>query len=195
MPQAHGPKLRAIHKALADPLRIQLLEALWARPRSASELATLVHKPADRLYHHLNQLEEGGLIEISEYRKLPGGKVERVYAPSAVEPPGDDASPGEVARFLNAALEATRADVNAASLAQEAGEHRRISLGRTVLRLNESHLDELQARIEDLLLAARGRPDEDGVWTTVLWTTVDREDRNAGRPTDPGRPKRASGAP
>ena len=77
----------------------------------------------DRLYHHLAQLEEGKLIEIAEYRPLAGGKVERVYAPTAVEPLVGDASPADVARMLNAALETIRADINAASLA-EAGEER-----------------------------------------------------------------------
>lgn len=172
------PRLRSTHRALADPLRIHLLELLWERSCSAKELAAAVGMPADRLYHHLAQLEEGGLIEIAEYRRLPGGKVERLYAPTAVEPPGDDASPSEIAHFLNAVLEATRADVNAASFAKEAGEDRRIGLGRTVLRLNETHLDDLRGRIEELLIAARDNPDHDGVWTTVLWTMIDRQDRN-----------------
>ena len=54
--------------------------------------------PPDRLYHHLARLEEVGLITIAEYRPLPGGKVERVYAAAEVEPPGDEASPEDTAR-------------------------------------------------------------------------------------------------
>jgi DNA-binding transcriptional ArsR family regulator len=170
-----------VHRALADALRIRLFELLVGRPQSAKELADQVGMRPDRLYHHLGQLEEGKLIEVAEYRRLPGGKVERVYAPATVEPAGDDASPADIALLLNAALETTRADVNAAALAQEAGEDRRISLSRTVLRLSDQHLDELRAAIEDLLAAARDRPDDDGVWTTVLWTAIDRQDRRAAR--------------
>ncbi|WP_405946854.1 winged helix-turn-helix domain-containing protein [Streptomyces prunicolor] len=59
------PRWRGVHKALADPLRIRLLEALWEMPRSARELADHVDLPADRLYYHLNQLERAGLIEIA----------------------------------------------------------------------------------------------------------------------------------
>jgi DNA-binding transcriptional ArsR family regulator len=184
------PRLQSIHRALADPLRIHLLELLWERTRSAKELAAAVGMPADRLYHHLARLEEGGLVEIADYRKLPGGKVERLYAPTAVEPPGDGASPTEIAHFLNAVLEATRADVNAASFAKEAGEDRRIGLGRTVLRLNEAHLDDLRGRIEELLVAARDNPDHDGVWTTVLWTMIDRQDRNPSSHASPKQPRR-----
>ena len=172
-----SPRLRAVHRALADPLRIRLFELLVAQARSAKELAGLVGLRPDRLYHHLSQLEEGGLIEVAEYRRLPGGKVERVYAPTTAEPPGDE-SPAEVARLLSAILETTRADVNAAALAQEAGERRHIAAGRTTTRLNERHFTELKNRIEELLETAHDHPDEDGVWTTVQWAAVDRENRS-----------------
>jgi DNA-binding transcriptional ArsR family regulator len=184
------PRLQAVHRALADPLRIRLFELLVRRPQSAKELARQVGLRPDRLYHHLAQLEEGKLIEIAGYRPLAGGKVERVYAPAAVEPLVDDASPADVARLLGAALETTRADVNAASLAKEAGEERSISLSRTGVRLNARHLAELRAAIEELLRQARERPDDDGVWTTVLWTAIDREDR---RPAAGGRSGEESG--
>ena len=41
------------------------------RPRSARELADCAGLPADRLYYHLGQLEQAGLIEVAEYRRLP----------------------------------------------------------------------------------------------------------------------------
>ncbi len=83
--------------------------------------------------------------------------------------------------MLGAALETTRADINAAAQAQEAGEERLISLSRTGVRLNARHLAELRTAIEELIETARKHPDDDGVWTTVLWTAVDREDRAAGQ--------------
>ena len=172
-----SPRLRAVHRALADPLRIRLYELLVGRPQSAKELAARVGMRPDRLYHHLAQLEEGKLIEVSDYRRLPGGKVERVYAPATMEPSDGIPTPADVALLLSAALETTRADVNAATLAQEAGEDRRVGLGRTVVRLNERHLEELRSTLEALLAAAEQHPDDDGVWTTVVWTTVDRQDR------------------
>jgi hypothetical protein len=49
---------------------------------------------------------------------------------------------------------------------------------RTGLRLNAGHLAELRSAVEGLIERARERPDDDGVWTTVLWTAVDREDRS-----------------
>jgi hypothetical protein len=47
------------------------------------------------------------------------------------------------------------------------------------LRRRSTH--ELRTAIEELIESAREHPDDDGVWTTVLWTAVDREDRAAGQ--------------
>jgi DNA-binding transcriptional ArsR family regulator len=177
MTDSPSPRLRAVHRALADPLRIRLFELLVGRPQTAKELAARVGMRPDRLYHHLGQLEEGKLIEVAEYRRLPGGKVERVYAPAGVEPSDGVPSPADVALLLTAALETTRADVNAAAQAQEEGEERSVGLGRAVVRLNQAHLDELKTSLEELFAAADEHPDDDGVWASLLWVAVDRQDR------------------
>lgn len=158
-------------------MRIRLLECLWGRPQSAKELAAWAGLPPDRIYYHLAQLEEAGLIEIAEYRRLPGGKVERVYRPTLVEPPGDEATPLELAEFLGAALEATRADITAASEAKEAGERREISLTRTTLRLSESELVTLREHLLEHLRQAQEKPGVEGIWTRVVVTLVDLQDR------------------
>jgi DNA-binding transcriptional ArsR family regulator len=166
-----------MHRALADPLRIQLLECLWAQPQTAKELAAMAGLPPDRLYYHLAQLEQARLIEVAEYRRLPGGKVERVYQPTSVEPPGDSATPREYAEFLGAMLEATRADVSAASVAREAGQRREIMLIRAAVRLSEAELVALRDRLGELVHRAREKPDDDGTWTRVVVALVDLQDR------------------
>lgn len=174
-----SPRLRAVHRALADPLRIRLYELLVGRPQSAKELAERVGVRPDRLYHHLGQLEEGKLIEVVDYRRLLGGKVERVYAAVSVEQAEGESSPADVALLLGAALETTKSDVKAATQAQEAGEDRRVGLGRTVVRLNEQHLEQLKETLGQLFGAAEQHPDDDGVWTALVWVAVDRQDRRA----------------
>jgi DNA-binding transcriptional ArsR family regulator len=177
MAKHQHPGLRSVHRALADPLRIRLLECLWGRPQSAKELAEWAGLPPDRLYYHLAQLEQAGLIEVAEYRRLQGGKVERVYRPASVEPPGDEATPLESAAFLGAMLEATRADITAASMAKEGGERREISLTRATVRLSEAGLLTLRERLLDLVGQEQDKPDDEGVWTRVVVTLVDVEDR------------------
>jgi DNA-binding transcriptional ArsR family regulator len=165
-----------VHKALADPLRIRLLEWLFEAPRSARQLADCAGLPADRLYYHLGQLERAGLIEVAEYRPLARGKVERVYAPAETEPPGDDADPEELAAFLRSMLEATAMDITAASRAKLAGRRREIDLHRGTLRLTDEALAELRGHIEQLS-ARFADPGADGTWTRVVLTLVDLQDR------------------
>jgi DNA-binding transcriptional ArsR family regulator len=175
-----------LHKALADPLRIRLLEWLFEAPRSARELAGCAGLPADRLYYHLGQLQQAGLIEVAEYRPLARGKVERVYAPAQTEPPGDDANPEELAAFLGSMLEATSMDITAACRAKRAGARREVDLRRGTLRLTDEALAELRGHIEQLS-ARFADPGADGTWTRVVLTLVDLQDRPDADPP-PGSP-------
>lgn len=178
-----------VHKALADPLRIRLLEALWEMPQSARELADHVDLPPDRLYYHLNHLERAGLIEIAEYRPLARGKVERVYTPAVTEPPSDAANPEEMAEFLGSMLDATRADINAAYRSQQTGGRREVDLHRGALRLTDEALAELRGHIERLATQFGDR-DAPGTWTRVVVAVVDLQDRpspDAAPPRQRGR--------
>jgi hypothetical protein len=147
--------------------------------------------PAERLYYHLGQMEQAQLVHIAEYRPLPGGKVERVYAATSVEPPGDEATPEDLARFLDAVLQATRADITGACLAKEAGEDRRMRVHRVALRLTAAQRDELESHLIRLLDEAARDQDDDGTWTRVLVTMVDLQDRGTAGGPDP---RRARGA-
>ena len=174
--QAPRMSWHGVHKALADPLRIRLLEWLTEAPRSARQLADCAGLPADRLYYHLGQLEQAGLIEVAEYRPLARGKVERVYAPAQTEPPGDDADPEETMAFLGSMLEATAMDITAAYRARQAGRRREVDLYRGAFRLTDEALAELRSHIRQL--ADRfADPGADGTWTGVLATLVDLQDR------------------
>jgi DNA-binding transcriptional ArsR family regulator len=187
-PGTGGPRKswHGVHKALADPLRIRLLEWLAEAPRSARQLADCAELPADRLYYHLGQLEQAGLIEIAEYRPLARGKVERVYAPAQTEPPSDDADPEETVAFLGSMLEATAMDITAAYRAKQAGRRREVELHRGGLRLTDAALAELRGHVQQL--AARfGDPGDSGTWTGVLLTLVDLQDRPEPDPP-PGSP-------
>lgn len=175
-----------IHKALADPLRIQLVEWLSEQPRSARELAGCVGLPADRLYYHLGQLEQAGLIEVAEYRRLARGRAERIYAPVEAEPPGDDASPQETAAFLGSVLEATAMDITAAYQAREAGRRREVEVTRGALRLTDEALAELRGHVAQLS-ARFSEADPEGTWTRVVLVVADLQDRPAAaiRPGSP----------
>ena len=167
---------RSVHRVLADPLRIRLLEAMWFGPRSAKELGEAVGLPPDRLYYHLRQLEEAAAIEVSGYRPLPGGKVERLYQRAEVEPPDEGASPEEIATFLGAVLEVTKADITAAHRAKADGQRREVRVAVGALRLTDEGLAELLRNLDDLQ-ERFADPEAEGTWVRVLVALVDLEER------------------
>jgi hypothetical protein len=134
-------------------------------------------------------LERAKLVEVVEYRRLSRGKVERVYAPAAVEPPGDTADPEEMAAFLGSVLEATRADITTAYRAKQDGRRREVDVYRGAVRLTEHALAELRGRIAQLVRAytepASHSPTEGiagAVWTRLVVAVVDLQDRPAAPP-------------
>ena len=56
-------------RALSDPLRLRVVEALIERELSVTRLAAQVRVPASRLYHHVDLLLDSGLIEVT--RRVP----------------------------------------------------------------------------------------------------------------------------
>ncbi len=72
-------------KALGDALRLQILEVMGRRIRhgwSVKELADAIGTSQTRLYHHVNLLEQRGLLRVAE-TQVVSGIVERRYQPSA----------------------------------------------------------------------------------------------------------------
>jgi DNA-binding transcriptional ArsR family regulator len=176
MPGGRPSVWRSVHRALADPLRIRLLEALWLGPRSAKELAEAVGLPPDRLYYHLRQLEQAAVIEVGGYRPLPGGKVERLYRRAETEPPAEDSSPEEIAAFQAAVLDAAKADMTAALMAKADGQRREVSLSIGAVRLTGEGLAELHRNI-DGLRERFADTEAEGTWVRVLVALVDLEER------------------
>lgn len=177
-PSDRAAAWRGVHRALGDPLRIRLFQALWHGPRSAKELSAEVGLPPDRLYYHLRQLERAGIVEIAEYRPLPSGKVERIYRRVEAEPPGDASSPEEFTTFLASVLDVTKADITAAFMAKEAGEHREVVVAQGPLWLTAEGLAEFQ-RVFQELHARFGNPDPAGTRARALIALVDLEERPA----------------
>ena len=64
-------------KVLADPLRVQLLEA-FCQERTTKQVADLLGEKPTRLYHHVEAMERVGLIELSRTRQNRG-TLEKYY--------------------------------------------------------------------------------------------------------------------
>ncbi|MBM5799634.1 MAG: winged helix-turn-helix transcriptional regulator [Cyanobacteria bacterium K_DeepCast_35m_m2_023] len=57
-----GDQARALLKALADPIRLQVVEALGAGERCVCELTEMLGLPQSKLSFHLKELKDAGLL-------------------------------------------------------------------------------------------------------------------------------------
>jgi protein-tyrosine-phosphatase/DNA-binding transcriptional ArsR family regulator len=74
----------AVHAALAEPARLQIIDTLSAGDTSPSALAGMLAMPSNLLAHHLRVLEQAGLIT----RRRSDGDRRRIYLqliPGALE--------------------------------------------------------------------------------------------------------------
>ncbi|NWG18187.1 MAG: helix-turn-helix transcriptional regulator [Chloroflexi bacterium] len=69
-------------RVLADPLRIQIIELVTHQPRTVKQVAADLDLPPTKLYYHIKQLEERGLIRVVDTR-LVSGIVEKQYQAAA----------------------------------------------------------------------------------------------------------------
>jgi DNA-binding transcriptional ArsR family regulator len=65
-------------RAIADPLRTRILEALVREPKTTSQLAELLGETNNKLHYHVHELERFGLIKLVEKRER-GGVLEKYY--------------------------------------------------------------------------------------------------------------------
>ena len=69
-------------KAIADPLRLQLLTECADEPRTVKQLAAALDAPPTRLYYHVKMLERLGFLEVAT-RRMVSGIEERSYIATA----------------------------------------------------------------------------------------------------------------
>jgi predicted ArsR family transcriptional regulator len=135
---------------ITQPQRSALLHRL-KRPRSAAELAAELDVPVTRLYHHLNRLEQLGLITVVATRRS-GAKTERRYRNVAKsfrldEAVIDRASGDELATALTSLFDRARNDLRH-ELESDA-QPPVLTRGHSTIGLNELQLTDEQ-RVEFL---------------------------------------------
>lgn len=102
-------------KAMADPLRVQLIQLMRNRARSTRELAEEVSAPKGTVGHHLKVLESAGLIRVVRTRKVRAvtekfyGRTARLFLYQTEDPADTRTISANTLR--QAALEVERGDV------------------------------------------------------------------------------------
>lgn len=142
---------------VTHPIRSALLFRL-RRPRSAAELAAEMSVPVTRLYHHLNRLEQLGLISVVATRRS-GAKIERRYRNVAagfrLDPEVVRTAPeGELAKALGALFDVAKhellREIETGALAPHA--FRGLStIGLNELLLTDAQREEFVSRLRALI--------------------------------------------
>ena len=69
-------------RALADPLRHRIMEAIHKEPLTVAQVASLLDEKPNKLHYHMAELEKNGLVEVAETRQK-GNLLEKTYRPVA----------------------------------------------------------------------------------------------------------------
>lgn len=69
-------------KAMAVPLRVEIVKILGREPMTTTQVAKVLDEKPNRLYYHVTELEKVGILEVVETRQR-GNLVEKYYQPVA----------------------------------------------------------------------------------------------------------------
>lgn len=149
-------------KVLSDPLRLQILE-LMSKPVTVKAVAKALEMPATKLYYHVSQLEEHGLIRVVGTRVV-SGIIEKQYRISAKSYKVDrklleiEREEGQgLNEVMHSLMEGVALDIRKAVQAnlidttQDAQKHRRLVFGRTIFSLTPDQVEDFSQRLDALL--------------------------------------------
>jgi DNA-binding transcriptional ArsR family regulator len=102
-------------RAIADPLRVTILDLLLERAATVAELAAAVQRPKSTVAHHVNVLVEAGMLRVVRTRRVRAidersyGRTARTFYIGVVNRPGDDETPVHANALSVAAAESVPA--------------------------------------------------------------------------------------
>lgn len=108
-------------KVLADPLRLRIIQTMGENPTTVKQISKALDIPPNKLYYHVNMLEEHGLIRVVDTR-IVSGIIEKLYLVTArsYRPASDLLSPtvteneSNVTMLVDSIFEETRQSILAA---------------------------------------------------------------------------------
>lgn len=178
MTESHTIKRLDQLRLLADPLRLHILEHLCFRPMTTKQVAGLLGEKPTRLYHHVEKLEEVGLIQLVETKKNRG-TTEKYYRSIArsfrvdhqvLRPGPGSAVPDALLELVTVPLETTlteiRRSVDCGLITGE--EHSQATMTRARIRTTAKGLKALNERLGEWMAEFHAADREDGEHTYSL---------------------------
>ncbi|HMC42849.1 MAG TPA: helix-turn-helix domain-containing protein [Acidimicrobiales bacterium] len=148
----------AVLRALADPLRIRILEETVEEPRTVKQLAQVLDVPPTRLYYHVKILQRNRLLRVHN-RRMVGSIQERSYLATArnwIADPSLTAAAVKKSGVLGALADLVKAEMEVAARDDSGGPVGAPSsslpiLGLSELWLSPDDIADLQRQLEELL--------------------------------------------
>lgn len=152
-------------RALADPLRVQVMELLDGQMLTVKQVAEKLGLAPSKLYYHFGALEKLGLIEVAETRMV-ANMLEKTFRSNAelldIDPAlfkfSKEGDNEPINILLSSTIDATRDDLLRSlqarqfQLEQGADETpRRIIINRVVSSVSEKRITEFQERLVKLI--------------------------------------------
>ena len=146
-------------RALADPLRLRILEGFAAGPQTAKQVAQRIGERPGKLYHHVAVLEGVGLLAPTHTRQVRG-TIEKYFRAAAARFEVDGAllsaaepehGPGaERAALISSLLAQTRSELLDAQRREggKSGRGPRPFLARMVVRCGPERVEKLLRRLQ-----------------------------------------------
>lgn len=175
-------------KVFSDPLRQQIIEALFDGAKTVKQVAALLDVIATKLYYHVNLLEEHGLIRVTDTRVV-SGIIEKHYGLSArnfnirhtlLTPGGKDTSNPGFDAVMEATITRSETEIRKGvqsgviNTAPNAPTYRKLAMGRGRSYLKPEQAEEFYKRLHALLeeFEAESIPFEEAVSTTSRYALV-----------------------
>jgi DNA-binding transcriptional ArsR family regulator len=163
-------------KALADPLRLEILFELLQGPSTVKSVASALGVGATRLYYHFKILERAGLIRVAGTRMVSGIEERRYEAVATGYKPAPELTDSLVEDgIIGALLRVVRAELELALMARSPAPPGDPAspvpvLSFTALALSPADVEEVQRRLNALAreFEADQRPPGKRVYRALL---------------------------
>jgi DNA-binding transcriptional ArsR family regulator len=151
-------------KVLTDPLRIQIMEMMEPAAITVGEVARKLGLAPNKLYYHVNMLEEHGLVRVVA-EEVRGNLIEKKYRVTALDyrldesilnfssPEGQQNTISMFTAFLDNVREDLRRSLEARASNLERGAQpnpRKTLINRLNVRISDEQANEFHARLQAL---------------------------------------------
>ena len=148
-------------RALTDPTKMKILEAVGPEPRTVKQIATSLKMVPNNLYYHINQLENLNLIKVVSTRVVSGIiekqyiSAARTYTFSRTLISQSNSNPDDVNEVMNkrilSLMDLTTSEVKESMQAGLFEPGLRASLTTSKLSLNQAQVNLFADKVQELI--------------------------------------------